>query len=210
MTAPITPLPAPPPVPTPAGSIVLRSQSTRRSSAAIVLMLLLSLGTMALAMLLFFGRMGIVLVLVATPLFALPIGIGAWAIGRHRGTCTIVSAHGLTLRAPGAQARTIAWQEAHGRILVKVVTQHTPALVGSASMGFVCVAFDGGETPLPGTMIHAGNAHTAFQQSHRTALRILAYDPWRQGEPLTASESTYAPWGPGLYRPRPYTLQPFQ
>ena len=59
-------------------------------------------------------------------------------------------------------------------------------------------------------MTQACNTHTAFQQSHQTAMRILAYDPWRQGEPLTASESTYAPWGPGLYRPHPYTFQPFQ
>ena len=94
--------------------------------------------------------------------------------------------------------------------MVKVVTQHTPALVGSSSMGLVCIAFDGGEMPLPGTMTQAYNTHTAFQQSYQTALRILAYDPWRQGEPLTASESTYAPWGPALYRPYPHYLHMFR
>ena len=94
--------------------------------------------------------------------------------------------------------------------MVKVVTQYTPALVGSSSMGFVCIAFDGGEMPLPGTMTQACNTHTAFQQSYQTAMRILAYDPWRQGEPLTASESTYAPWGPALYRPYPHHIHMFR
>lgn len=212
----MTPLPAPAPGPAPTGSIVLRSPATRRSSVAVIILLVLMvpLGLVALiiflALIMDLGYIGLILALLMLLLLVLPLGLGVWATARHRGTSTTVDAHGLTLRAPGAPARTFAWEEVHGRVMVKVVTQHTPALVGSSAMGLVCIAFDGGEMPLPGTMTQAYNTHTAFQQSYQTAMRILAYDPWRQGEPLTASESTYAPWGPALYRPYPHYLHMFR
>ena len=59
-------------------------------------------------------------------------------------------------------------------------------------------------------LLSSSTPYAISQQSYVTALRVLAYDPWRQGEPLTASESTYAPWGPALYRPYPHYLHMFR
>ena len=139
---------------------------------------------------------------------ALPLGLCIWAMTRAGTPPTVVDTQGLHLNQPGAPVRTIPWSQAHGHVAVKTVTQYAPGAVGTPSMAFVCLAFDDGEIPLPGTMLSSSTPYTISRQSYVTALRVLAYDPWHQEAPLTLTEQTYTPWVPtsAYYHPyhRPY------
>ena len=63
-------------------------------------------------------------------------------------------------------------------------------------MSLVCLKLDQEELVLPGTVVTANGSSSAVQQSYTTAMRILAYDPWGQREPLMESTNTFAPQAP--------------
>ncbi|AVM61751.1 hypothetical protein [Actinomyces sp. oral taxon 897] len=200
--------------PGPAGWLVLDAgRSTRRALGLVLIVVLLMLLVPVLFMLFWVvvstgtdkplgGGLGLGVFAAA---LALPLGLCIWAMTRAGTPPTVVDAQGLHLNQPGAPVQTIPWSQAHGHVAVKTVTQYVPGAVGTPSMAFVCLAFDDGEIPLPGTMLSSPTPYVISQQSYVTALRVLAYDPWHQEAPLTLTEQTYTPWVPtSTYYHHPY------
>ena len=130
-------------------------------------------------------------------LFSLaPIGYLLWRIHRASGTRTTVDDSGLLLEQPGMQTLFIPWRNAHGRITVKTVTQYVPRAATPATMSLVLVALDQEEIVLPGSVLSSYRPRNLTQRSYATAMRVLAYDPWGQKEPLMQSDNTFTPWMP--------------
>ena len=121
-----------------------------------------------------------------------------WLIRKEQGTRTVVDGSGLLLEQPGAQARFIPWQNAHGRITVKTVSQYISGSSTPAMMSLILVALDQEEIVLPGSVLNSYplSSRAIGQQSYATAMQILAYDPWGQKEPLMQSDNTFTPYMP--------------
>ena len=136
-------------------------------------------------------------IIIFLTLFSLaPIGYLLWRIHRASGTRTTVDDSGLLLEQPGMQTLFIPWRNAHGRIAVKTVTQYFPMAAAPATMSLILVALDQGEIVLPGSILSSYRPRNLTQRSYAIAMRILAYDPWGQREPLMQSENNFTPWMP--------------
>ena len=110
------------------------------------------------------------------------------------GTCTVVDARGLELRQSGRLSRFIPWEEAHGRITVKTVTEYAPR--GPATMGQVAVSLDHEQVVLPGTLMSAQHGQNAVEREvRRIAAQILSFDPWGQTSPLMDQDQSFHPLG---------------
>ena len=131
-----------------------------------------------------------------TLLILAPIGYLLWRIYRACRTRTTVDDSGLLLEQPGMRARSIPWRNAHGRIAVKTVTQYFPMAAAPATMSLILVALDQEEIVLPGSILSSYRPRNLTQRSYAIAMRILAYDPWGQREPLMQSENNFTPWMP--------------
>ena len=131
-----------------------------------------------------------------TLLSLVPIGYLLWRIYRASGTRTTVDGSGLLLEQPGMQTLFIPWRNAHGHIAVKTVTQYVPRAATPATMSLVLVALDQEEIVLPGSILSSYRPRNLTQRSYATAMRVLAYDPWGQSEPLMQSDNTFTPWMP--------------
>ena len=131
-------------------------------------------------------------------LFAPIIAYFVWFIRKEQRTRTIVDGNGLLLEQPGAGTRFIPWQDAHGRITIKTVSQYVPGASTPAMMALVLVAFDQEQIILPGSVLNSQphSSRNIGEQTYATAMNILAYDPWGQSEPLTQSDNTFTPYMP--------------
>ena len=131
-------------------------------------------------------------------LFAPIIAYFVWLIRKEQRTRTIVDGNGLLLEQPGAGTRFIPWQDAHGRITIKTVSQYVPGASSPAMMALVLVAFDQEQIILPGSVLNSQphSSRNIGEQTYATAMNILAYDPWGQSEPLTQSDNTFTPYMP--------------
>ena len=109
------------------------------------------------------------------------------------GTCTVVDARGLELRRSGRLSRFIPWEEAHGRITVKTVTEYAPR--GSATMGMVAVGLDHEQVVLPGTLMRVRGQNFIEREVRRIAAQILSFDPWGQASPLVDQDQSFHPLG---------------
>ena len=137
-------------------------------------------------------------VLLFTPIIAYFV----WLIRKERRTRTVVDGSGLLLEQSGMQARFIPWQNAHGRITIKTVSQYVPGSSTPAMMSLILVVFDQGEIVLPGSILSSYRPRNLTQRSYAIAMRILAYDPWGQREPLMQSENNFTPYAPrNMYAP---------
>lgn len=109
------------------------------------------------------------------------------------GTCTVVDARGLELRRSGRLSRFIPWEEAHGRITVKTVTEYAPR--GSATMGMVAVGLDHEQVVLPGTLMRVRGQNFIEREVRRIAAQVLVFDPWGQASPLMDQDQSFHPLG---------------
>ena len=109
------------------------------------------------------------------------------------GTCTVVDARGLELRQSGRLSRFIPWEEAHGRITVKTVTEYSPR--GSATMGMVAVGLDHEQVVLPGTLMSVRGQNFIEREVRGIAAQILSFDPWGQTSPLVDQDQSFHPLG---------------
>ena len=111
---------------------------------------------------------------------------------------TVVDGSGLLLEQPGMRARFIPWQDAHGHITVKTVSQYISGTSTPAMMSLILVALDQEEIVLPGSVLNSYplSSRDIGQQTYATAMQILAYDPWGQKEPLVQSDNTFTPYMP--------------
>ena len=133
-------------------------------------------------------------VLLFTPIIAYFV----WLIRKERRTRTVVDGSGLLLEQSGMQARFTPWQNAHGRITIKTVSQYVPGSSTPAMMSLILVVFDQEQIVLPGSVLNSypHSSRDIGQQTYATAMRILAYDPWGQKEPLMQSDNTFTPYMP--------------
>jgi len=131
-------------------------------------------------------------------LFVPIVAYFVWLIRKEQGTRTVVDGSGLLLEKPGAQALFIPWQNAHGHITVKTVSQYVPGTSTPAMMSLILVALDQEEIVLPGSVLNSYplSSRAIGQQTYATAMQILAYDPWGQKEPLVQSDNTFTPYMP--------------
>ena len=109
------------------------------------------------------------------------------------GTRTVVDARGLELRQSGRLSRFIPWEEAHGRITVKTVTEYSPR--GSAAMGMVVVGLDHEQVVLPGTLMRVRGQNAVEREVRGIAAQILVFDPWGQTSPLMDQDQSFRPLG---------------
>lgn len=109
------------------------------------------------------------------------------------GTCTVVDARGLELRRSGRLSRFIPWEEAHGRITVKTVTEYSPR--GSATMSMVAVGLDHEQVVLPGTLMRVRGQNFIEREVRGIAAQILSFDPWGQTSPLVDQDQSFHPLG---------------
>ena len=109
------------------------------------------------------------------------------------GTCTVVDARGLELRRSGRLSRFIPWEEAHGRITVKTVTEYAPR--GSATMGMGAVGLDHEQVVLPGTLMRVRGQNFIEREVRGIAAQILSFDPWGQTSPLVDQDQSFHPLG---------------
>ena len=133
-----------------------------------------------------------------------PIGYLLWRIYRARRTRTTVDDSGLLLEQPGMRARFMPWQNAHGHIAVKTVSQYISGTSTPAMMSLILVTLDQEQIVLPGSVLNSqpNSSRDIAQQSYAIAMRILAYDPWGQKEPLMQSENNFTPYAPrNMYAP---------
>jgi len=133
-------------------------------------------------------------VLLFTPIIAYIV----WLMRKEQRTRTVVDSSGLLLEQSGMQARFIPWQNAHGRIAVKTVSQYVPGTSTPAMMTLVLVALDQEQIVLPGSVLNSypHSPRDIGQQTYATAMQILAYDPWGQKEPLMQSDNAFTPYMP--------------
>ena len=145
------------------------------------------------------GQSSGILIIIFFPLMLIPIiACFWWLIDRQRKTRTIVDGSGLLLERPGMSTIFIPWQNAHGHITVKTVSQYFPGTATPAMMSLVLVALDQEQIVLPGSVLNSqpNSSRDIAQQSYATAMQILAYDPWGQKEPLMQSDNTFTPYVP--------------
>ena len=109
------------------------------------------------------------------------------------GTRTVVDARGLELRQSGQLSRFIPWEEAHGRITVKAVTEYSPR--DSATMGMVAVSLDHEQVVLPGTLMSVRGQNFIEREIRGIAAQILSFDPWGQTSPLVDQDQSFHPLG---------------
>lgn len=109
------------------------------------------------------------------------------------GTRAIVDARGLELRRSGQFSRFIPWEEAHGRITVKTVTEYAPG--GSATMGMVVVGLDHEQVVLPGTLMSVHGQNAVEREVRGIAAQILSFDSWGQTSPLVDQDQSFHPLG---------------
>ena len=189
----------PAPAPVPSGRLVLRSRadvwqygcSTAVAGVLISVFLVLNI-TMARSAL----RRGLInamplclTVVTLLCLAAIFVVRGFTVIG----TCTVVDARGLELRRSGRLSRFIPWEEAHGRITVKTVTEYAPR--GSATMGMVAVGLDHEQVVLPGTLMRVRGQNFIEREVRGIAAQILVFDPWGQTSPLVDQDQSFHPLG---------------
>ena len=184
----------PAPAPVPSGRLVLRSRADvwrYGCCTAVVIFLVLNI-TMARSAL----RRGLInamplclTVVTLLCLAAIFVVRGFTVIG----TCTVVDARGLELRRSGRLSRFIPWEEAHGRITVKTVTEYAPR--GSATMGMVAVGLDHEQVVLPGTLMRVRGQNFIEREVRRIAGQILSFDPWGQASPLVDQDQSFHPLG---------------
>jgi len=119
-------------------------------------------------------------------------------VNKEQRKCTVVDGSGLLLEQPGMRARFIPWQDAHGHIAVKTVSQYISGTSTPAMMSLILVALDQEQVVLPGSVLNSqpNSSRDIAQQSYATAMQILAYDPWGQSEPLMQSENNFTPYAP--------------
>jgi hypothetical protein len=109
------------------------------------------------------------------------------------GTRTVVDARGLELRRSGRLSRFIPWEEAHGRITVKTVTEYSPR--DSATMGMVAVSLDHEQVVLPGTLMSVRGQNFIEREIRGIAAQILSFDPLGQTSPLMDQDQSFHPLG---------------
>ena len=131
-------------------------------------------------------------------LFAPIIAYFVWLIRKEQRTRTVVDGNGLLLEQPGMSTLFIPWQNAHGRITIKTVSQYVPGSSIPAMMSLILVVFDQEQIVLPGSVLNSypHSSRDIGQQTYATAMQILAYDPWGQKEPLMQSDNTFTPYMP--------------
>ena len=185
----------PAPAPVPSGRLVLRSRADVwrygcYTAAAIVLApVAVPLGIIILAPAISeHFLLGLICIMLLC-LVVMIVARGFMVIG----TRTVVDARGLELRQSGQLSRFIPWEEAHGRITVKTVTEYSPR--GSATMGMVVVGLDHEQVVLPGTLMSVRGQNFIEREVRRIAAQILVFDPWGQTSPLMDQDQSFHPLG---------------
>ena len=185
----------PAPAPVPSGRLVLRSRADVwrygcYTAAAIVLApVAVPLGIIILAPAISeHFLLGLICIMLLC-LVVMIVARGFMVIG----TRTVVDARGLELRQSGQLSRFIPWEEAHGRITVKTVTEYSPR--DSATMGMVAVSLDHEQVVLPGTLMSVRGQNFIEREVRRIAAQILVFDPWGQTSPLMDQDQTFHPLG---------------
>ena len=185
----------PAPAPVPSGRLVLRSRADVwrygcYTAAAIVLApVAVPLGIIILAPAISeHFLLGLICIMLLC-LVVMIVARGFMVIG----TRTVVDARGLELRRSGRLSRFIPWEEAHGRITVKTVTEYSPR--DSATMGMVAVSLDHEQVVLPGTLMSVRGQNFIEREVRRIAAQILSFDPWGQASPLMDQDQSFHPLG---------------
>ena len=185
----------PAPAPVPSGRLVLRSRADVwrygcYTAAAIVLApVAVPLGIIILAPAISGPFLLGLICIMLLCLVVMIVARGFMVIG----TRTVVDARGLELRQSGQLSRFIPWEEAHGRITVKTVTEYSPR--DSATMGMVAVSLDHEQVVLPGTLMSVRGQNFIEREVRRIAAQILAFDPWGQASPLVDQDQSFHPLG---------------
>lgn len=185
----------PAPAPVPSGRLVLRSRADVwrygcYTAAAIVLApVAVPLGIIILAPAISGPFLLGLICIMLLCLVVMIVARGFMVIG----TRTVVDARGLELRQSGQLSRFIPWEEAHGRITVKTVTEYSPR--DSATMGMVAVSLDHEQVVLPGTLMSVRGQNFIEREVRRIAAQILAFDPWGQTSPLMDQDQSFRPLG---------------
>ena len=185
----------PAPAPVPSGRLVLRSRADVwrygcYTAAAIVLApVAVPLGIIILAPAISeHFLLGLICIMLLC-LVVMIVARGFMVIG----TRTVVDARGLELRQSGQLSRFIPWEEAHGRITVKTVTEYSPR--DSATMGMVAVSLDHEQVVLPGTLMSVRGQNFIEREVRRIAAQILVFAPWGQTSPLMDQDQSFHPLG---------------
>ena len=185
----------PAPAPVPSGRLVLRSRADVwrygcYTAAAIVLApVAVPLGIIILAPAISeHFLLGLICIMLLC-LVVMIVARGFMVIG----TRTVVDARGLELRQSGQLSRFIPWEEAHGRITVKTVTEYSPR--DSATMGMVAVSLDHEQVVLPGTLMRVRGQNFIEREVRGIAAQILSFDPWGQTSPLMDQDQSFHPLG---------------
>ena len=183
----------PAPAPVPSGRLVLRSRADvwRYGCGTAIVIVLIPIPITVSVLVRDFGGWSL-LGLICIMLLCIVVMIVARGV-TVIGTRTVVDARGLELRRSGRLSRFIPWEEAHGRITVKTVTEYAPR--GSATMGMVAVGLDHEQVVLPGTLMRVRGQNFIEREVRRTAGQILAFDPWGQASPLVDQDQSFHPLG---------------
>ena len=183
----------PAPAPVPSGRLVLRSRADvwRYGCGTAIVIVLIPIPIAMSVLVRDFGGSSL-LGLICIMLLCLVVMIVARGF-TVIGTRTVVDARGLELRQSGQLSRFIPWEEAHGRITVKTVTEYSPR--GSATMGMVAVGLDHEQVVLPGTLMRVRGQNFIEREVRRIAAQILAFDPWGQASPLMDQDQSFHPLG---------------
>ena len=183
----------PAPAPVPSGRLVLRSRADvwRYGCGTAIVIVLIPIPITVSVLVRDFGGWSL-LGLICIMLLCIVVMIVARGF-TVIGTCTVVDARGLELRRSGRLSRFIPWEEAHGRITVKTVTEYAPR--GSATMGMVAVGLDHEQVVLPGTLMRVRGQNFIEREVRRIAGQILAFDPWGQASPLVDQDQSFHPLG---------------
>ena len=184
----------PAPAPVPSGRLVLRSRADvwRYGCGTAIVIVLIPIPITVSVLVRDFGGWSL-LGLICIMLLCIVVMIVARGV-TVIGTRTVVDARGLELRQSGRLSRFIPWEEAHGRITVKTVTEYSPR--DSATMGMVAVGLDHEQVVLPGTLMSAQHGQNAVEREvRRIAAQILVFDPWGQTSPLVDQDQSFHPLG---------------
>ena len=183
----------PAPAPVPSGRLVLRSRADvwRYGCGTAIVIVLIPIPIAMSVLVRDFGGsslLGLICIMLLC-LVVMIVARGFMVIG----TRTVVDARGLELRQSGQLSRFIPWEEAHGRITVKTVTEYSPR--GSATMGMVAVGLDHEQVVLPGTLMRVRGQNFIEREVRRIAAQILVFDPWGQTSPLVDQDQSFHPLG---------------
>ena len=183
----------PAPAPVPSGRLVLRSRADvwRYGCGTAVVIVLIPIPIAMSVLVRDFGGSSL-LGLICIMLLCIVVMIVARGF-TVIGTCTVVDVRGLELRQSGRLSRFIPWEEAHGRITVKTVTEYSPR--DSATMGMVAVSLDHEQVVLPGTLMSVRGQNFIEREVRRIAAQILVFDPWGQTSPLMDQDQSFHPLG---------------